>query len=147
MPTVNDDPVAAGREGGLKSAETRRAKAALRKDLRARAVFVDASDAVARALVDAALGRNEFAGLDPKERLGPMKTVLEMGVGRARPQDAEKLDEEEDTTGMKFGVRQVDVQEDTDADDPGEVEVSQLLAGSGEDGGVDSDGSPRPVAG
>lgn len=150
MPSVNEDPVATGRAGGLKSGEARRAKAALRKDLRARQVFVENADAVAKALVDAALGRGDFEALDPKERLGPMKTVLEMGVGRARAQDAAELeDDEEEKQGIRFGVRQADgdVQPEEDPDDAEAVEDRELLAGGGADSGVGGDDVPGAVPG
>ena len=115
-----------GRQGGLKSAETRRAKAAMRADLKARQKFVDAAEEVAQELLDAALGKGRWAGngkgplLDAKERAGLLKTCLEYGVGRPRPQDPMSVDEGPDDTpksGFRFGVA-----EGTDAEPAGRDE-------------------------
>jgi hypothetical protein len=107
MPTVSEDPVATGRAGGIRSGEVRRAKAAVRKDLLARQAFADASEDIAKMLLKAARGEDEFSELDPKDRVAILKTCLEYGVGRPRSQDPLQADEtEEAQTGIRFGVRQ-----------------------------------------
>ena len=119
----------AARRGGLKSGETRRAKAAMRADLKARQLFVNAAEEVAQELLDAALGKGRWAQgegalLDPRERAGLLKTCLEYGVGRPRPQDPMAVDQEEtDTpkTGFAFGVAEADgTAEETDGAEPAE---------------------------
>lgn len=106
----------AARLGGIRSAEVRRRKATLRADLRARQQFSDTAEAVAKEMLDAALGRGKWQTngvpvLDAKERLAALKTCLEYGVGRPRAQDAISQDlEDEPQDGIRFGVREGDVQ-------------------------------------
>ncbi len=106
------DPVAAGRKGGLKSGQARAEKAAQRADLRARLLFENQAERVAQELLNAALGEGEWSRdgqpiLDAKERVAILKTCLEYGVGRPRPQDPKDPQgtNDEAPTGIKFGVR------------------------------------------
>lgn len=106
MPT-NEELKERARRGGIKSGETRRAKAKLRADFQARQLFVDKATVVAQEMLDAALGQGTWAKegvalLDPRERAGLLKVCLEYGVGRPRPQDP--LDTEPDEDGPKAGI-------------------------------------------
>lgn len=99
------------RRAGKRSGEVRRAKAELREDLKARMLFVEAAEELAREMLDAAMGRGVYAALDPKERAGLLKTCLEYAVGRPRPQDPLARDEDEEEapkTGFRFGVAEAD---------------------------------------
>jgi hypothetical protein len=103
---TREELVERGRRGGQKSGETRRARAEMRADLRARMLFVDKAEDIAKEMLAAAMGEGKFSTLDPKERASLLKTCLEYGVGRPRPQDPMSPDEDEDEpkTGIRFGV-------------------------------------------
>lgn len=122
MAGIADDPVEAGRQGGIRSGQVRRAKAELKAEARALAKFADASEELAQELLDAALGRGRWAApghgdgphgplLDPKERAGLLKTCLEYAVGRPRPMavPAESAPVDDTRKGIAFGVRAPEV--------------------------------------
>jgi len=106
-----------GRRGGIRSGEVRAAKAEQKTEARALALFADASEDIAQALLDAALGKGDWgheggALLDPKERAGLLKTCLEYAVGRPRPMAAPaESTPEADTpkSGVAFGVKRPEV--------------------------------------
>jgi hypothetical protein len=109
------------RRGGIKSGETRRAKAKVRADLRARQLFVEDAEALAQEMLDAAHGRGKFSTLDPKERAALLKTCLEYAVGRPRPQDPLARDDEDTDSpksGFAFGVAEGN--DEGDSAQPGE---------------------------
>jgi hypothetical protein len=101
------------RLGGIKSGETRRAKAEKKAEARALELFAGASEELAQELLDAALGRGNWgqggnALLDPKERSSLLKTCLEYAVGRPRPMAAPAESAPEADTerkGIAFGVK------------------------------------------
>lgn len=117
MPSdIQLDPAEAGRRGGIRSGEVRRAAAAVREakaaEVRALEMFAARSEDVAKELMDAALGEGKWTNsqgplLDPKERIAILKTCLEYGVGKARPMavQAESPPELAEEKGLHFGVR------------------------------------------
>ena len=116
------------RAGGKKSGEVRRARAEMRADLKARMLFVDAAEEIAQEMLDAAMGRGKFSTLDPKERASLLKTCLEYGVGRPRPQDPMAADDDEDEpkTGIRFGVAEgTDEGDSAQPGEPGDVRTQQ----------------------
>lgn len=103
------------REAGRKGAQIVNARATervkVRNDMRARMAMAKASEKVGKELLDAALGAGDWSKdgqpvLDPKDRFAALKFCFEYGVGRPRPMDAEKPDDEDEPKlGIKFGVR------------------------------------------
>lgn len=95
-----------GAAGGRASAESRRAHKALAADLKARKKFEDAAEQLADKLLDAALGRGQFDGLDPSEQAKYVIKALEYGLGRPRQLDRQEPDEPQDvpSDGVSFGV-------------------------------------------
>lgn len=104
--SVSDDPVAAGKLGGVKSGAARRAKAKLRGDLKAREKFLGKAELLADQLLQAAFGQGMFDGLDAKDRLAATKLCLEYGVGRPRQAEAPEAPapEARPQTGLAFKV-------------------------------------------
>lgn len=94
----------AARRGGLKSAQRRRERAEVRADLRAKTKFEHASEKMADILIRAALGMDEFAKLEPKDRAQFALKVLEYGVGRPRQTEQEKEAPEAAPAGLKFTI-------------------------------------------
>ena len=74
----------AARRGGKASGETRRRKAQLRGDVAAKEKFEAAAGELAGVLIAAALGKDGFAKLDPKDRATFAIKALEHAIGRPR---------------------------------------------------------------
>lgn len=109
-----------GKKGGKKSAHTRaiRAaeKAALDASQSARDTFQQRAEDLAKVLIDAALGRGDFAQLAPKDRAGFAVRALEYGVGRPRPMTEEPPPSAPEP-GLHFELGPTDRVEGTDAED------------------------------
>lgn len=75
-----------------KSAEVRRRKAQLSPEERAREAISGSTDALAKELLKAALGQDEFKDLKLDYRLAAIKTALEYGLGKpsVRPTGEER---------------------------------------------------------
>lgn len=93
-----------GRQGGLASQAKRREKAAIRADVRAKAAFANASEEMAKVIIDAAKGTGEFAKLDVKERAQFALKALEYGMGRPRAMDPPTPEAPEGPAGLTFTV-------------------------------------------
>lgn len=118
---TQEEYLAAQREAGRKGAQIvnsrKQERVKVRNDMKARMRMAKASEDVAKELLDAALGQGAWSKdgqplLEPKDRIGALKFCFEYGVGRARPMTDEKPDdEEEQKTGIRFGVRALDPDE------------------------------------
>lgn len=64
---------------------------------RAQALIQSKLSPLTRQLLDAALGRKDFASLDPKERLAATIRALEWGIGRPIPMSPVKPPESEES--------------------------------------------------
>lgn len=117
MPTPwnSETARAAGLKGGKASAVARAKKAAIRADVRARATFEKAAEQMANVIIEAALGRGDFAVLDPKERAQFALKALEYGVGRPRQQDPNPIPHDSGPQGLAFVVPEPVPEEDVDA--------------------------------
>lgn len=93
-----------GRRGGQASAAARAERAKLRQDVLAKARFEQAADDMAKVIIDAAMGREDFAQLAPKERAMFALKALEYGVGRPRPSEPEAPEVVEQQQGLAFTV-------------------------------------------
>lgn len=102
-----DTARAAGKAGGKKSAQTRQRRAAIKKDVQAREAFEEAAADLAGVVIDAALGRGDYAKLDPKDRANFAVKGLEWGVGRPRAVTDEPVSTEPQV-GLHFDVAPVE---------------------------------------
>ena len=93
-----------GRKGGQASAAARAERAKLRQDVLAKARFEQAADDMAKVIIDAAMGKDDFKVLSPKERAMFALKALEYGVGRPRPSEPEAPEVVEQQTGLAFTV-------------------------------------------
>ena len=77
------------KEMSQRGVQARRERAArrveLQADARAKDTFACSAEALAKELVNAALGRGEYAKLKPGERLQATIKALEWGIGRPGP--------------------------------------------------------------
>jgi hypothetical protein len=77
------------REMSRRGVEARRENAArraeMRADVRAKEILASSAEALAKELVNAALGRGEYTTLAPRERFQATLKALEWGIGRPGP--------------------------------------------------------------
>lgn len=111
MPTNTGFDSESGRKAGLASAQARRKKKDIRADLRARAKFEQSAEDLASVLIQAALGKDEFKNLSPKERAVFAIKALEYGVGKPRQVEPGQMQETEPAAGLVFTQQADDTSE------------------------------------
>ena len=104
MPFTSDNAQEMGRRGVQARRENAGRRAALGADTRAREVLASSAEALARELLNAALGRGNYAeDLKPKDRLQAVIKALEWGVGRPIPANPpQETTQTEDDAGIEL---------------------------------------------
>lgn len=104
MPFTSDNAPEMGRRGVQARRENADRRAALSADARAREVLASSAEALARELLNAALGRGHYAeDLKPKDRLQAVIKALEWGVGRPIPANPpQETSQTEDDAGIEL---------------------------------------------
>jgi len=100
VPFTPETAKTVGARGGKASAEVRAGKRHQKPEKLARRAIARDSEALAKQLVQMALGKNEFVTLEPKDRMTATIKALEYGIGRPAPAPRKAPEPEEEKKGV-----------------------------------------------
>jgi hypothetical protein len=110
-------------KGAMAANEVRRRKAALKGSVLAKEKFEKDADKLADVLIRAALGLEEYAKLDPKDRAMFAVKALEYGIGKPSVARPEVKEPEEDYFDVGFTISPESMKRSDTAHAVGEVHI------------------------